>query len=66
MGIHLDLCWGNAANIFSCQLLQNSGFASVVQAQQQQVHLLLLRLLQPTKSRQQALHCGTAAADEIQ
>lgn len=65
MGNHLDLCWGNVADIFSCQLFQHSGFASIVQAKQQQVHLLLLRLLQPAKNGQQALHCGTVAADEI-
>lgn len=65
MGNYLNLCWGNVADIFSCQLFQHSGFASIVQAKQQQVHLLPLRLLQPAKNGQQALHCGTVAADEI-
>lgn len=66
MGEHQDLCWGDVADVFSCQLFQHSGLASVVQAKQQQVHLLLRRLLQPAENGQQALHCGTAAADEIQ
>lgn len=65
MGNPLDLCWRNIADIFSCQLFQHSGFASIVQAKQQQVHLLLRRLLQPPKNRQQALHCGTVVANEI-
>lgn len=65
MGNHLDLRWRNMADIFSCQLFEHSGFAGIVQAKQQQVHLLLRRLLQPAENGQQALHCGTVAADEI-
>lgn len=64
MGKHLDLCWGNVADTFSRQLFQHSGFASIVQAEQQQVHLLLRRLLQPAENGQQALHCGTVAVNE--
>lgn len=66
MGKHQDLCWGNVADVFSRQLFQHSGLARVVQAKQQQVHLLLRRLLQPAENGQQALHCGTVAADEIE
>lgn len=64
MGKHLDLCWGNLADTFSCQLFEHCGLACVVQAEQQQVHLLLRRLLQLAKNGQQALHCGTAV-DEM-
>lgn len=66
MGKHQDLCWGNLADVFSCHLFQHSGLARVVQAKQQKVHLLLRRLLQPAENGQQALHCGTVAADEIE
>lgn len=66
MGKEQDLRWGNVADVFSCQLLQHSGLASVVQAEQQQVHLLLRRLLQPAENGQQALHCATVAADEME
>lgn len=50
------LCWGDVTNVFGRQLFQQGGLASVVQAEQQQAHLLLRGLLQPSKDGQQTLH----------
>lgn len=55
MCAYLYLCGGDVAGIFSCQLFEQSGLASIVQAKQQQAHLLFWSLLQPPKNRQQAL-----------
>lgn len=51
-----DLCRGDVTDVFGCQLFQQRGLACVVQAEQQQAHLLVRSLLQPSKDGQQALH----------
>lgn len=55
MCAYLYLCGGDVAGIFGCQLFEQSGLASIVQAKQQQAHLLFWSLLQPPKNGQQAL-----------
>lgn len=57
----LYLCGGDVADVFLCQLFQQSGLAGVVQAKQEQAHLPLRRPLQPAEYGQQALQLDQGA-----